>query len=54
MIGYWWVFFKIQERVYCFMPTHVEYWTNFVQYDWLFGWVAATKLVFVIFKVFFD
>jgi len=54
MIGYWWVFFKLQERVYCFMPTHVEYWTNFAQYDWLFAWVAGSKLVYVFFKVFFD
>ena len=54
MIGYWWVFFKLQERVYCFIPTHYEYWTNFEQYDWLFGWTCGAKLAYVIYKVFFD
>lgn len=54
MTGYWFVFFKLQERVYCFMPTHKTYWENFEQYDWLFGWVTGAKLVFVIFKVYFD
>jgi len=54
MTGYWFVFFKLQERVYCFMPTHITYWENFVQYDWLFGWVTGCKLVFVFFKVYFD
>ena len=29
MIGYWFVFFKLQERVYCFLPTHKTYWENF-------------------------
>ena len=54
MIGYWWVFFKLQERVYTFVPTHETYWENFEQYDWLFGWVTGSKLVFMLFKVFFD
>ena len=54
MIGYWFVFFKLQERVFCFIPTHKTYWENFEQYDWLFGWVTGCKLVYVIFKVYFD
>lgn len=54
MTGYWFVFFKLQERVYCFMPTHKTYWENFVQYDWLFAWVFGCKLVYVLFKVYFD
>lgn len=29
MIGYWFVFFKLQERVYTFMPTHETYYDNF-------------------------
>ena len=29
MIGYWFVFFKLQERVFCFIPTHKTYWENF-------------------------
>ena len=54
MIGYWFVFFKLQERVYCFLPTHKTYWENFEQYDWLFGWVTGAKLCYVMFKIYFD
>ncbi len=54
MIGYWFVFFKMQERVFLFVPTHETYWTNFEQYDWLFAWTAGSKLVTVLFKVYFD
>ena len=54
MTGYWFVFYKLQERVYCFIPTHITYWENFVQYDYLFGFVTASKLIFVLFKVYFD
>ena len=54
MIGYWFVFFKLQERVYCFLPTHKTYWENFEQYDWLFGWVTGAKLCYVMYKIYFD
>jgi len=54
MIGYWFVFYKMQERVFLFVPTHETYWTNFEQYDWLFAWAAGSKLVTVLFKVYFD
>ena len=54
MTGSWFVFYKLQERVYCFIPTHITYWENFVQYDYLFGFVTASKLIFVLFKVYFD
>ena len=33
------------------MPTHVTYWTNFVQYDYLFGFVAAAKFLTILFRV---
>lgn len=54
MIGYWWVFFKLQERVYTFVPTHATYWDNFEQYDYLFAFVIGSKLIYVIFKVYFE
>ena len=54
MIGYWFVFYKLQERVFLFVPTNETYWTNFEQYDWLFAWVAGSKLVSILFKVYFD
>ena len=51
MIGYWFIFFKLQERVFLFMPTHLTYWDNFKQYDYLFGFVTASKLLYVIVTV---
>lgn len=54
MTGWWFVFFKLQERVYCFLPSLDEYYTLYYQYDWLFGWVAGSKLVYMLFKIYFD
>ena len=34
-----------------FMPTHATYWENFKQYDYLFGFVTASKLLYMLFKV---
>ena len=33
------------------MPTHLTYWDNFKQYDYLFGFVTASKLLYVIVTV---
>jgi len=54
MTGWWFIFFKLQERVYCFLPSLDEYYTLYYQYDWLFGWVAGSKLVYMLFKIYFD
>ena len=54
MTGWWFVFFKLQERVFCFLPSLDDYYTLYYQYDWLFGWVAGSKLVYMLFKIYFD
>jgi len=54
MTGYWFVFFKLQERVYCFLPGLNTYYENYYRYDWLFGWVCGAKLVYVLYKIYFD
>lgn len=54
LTGYWFVFFKLQERVYCFLPAPDSWQTNFLPYDWLFTWVAGSKLLFVTFRIVFE
>ena len=54
MTGYWFVFFKFQERVYCFLPGLDTWLQNYRPYDILFGLVASTKLVSVLFKISFE
>lgn len=54
MTGYWFVFFKLQERVYCFLPDMNSFYVNYQPYDILFGLVCSSKLVFVAFKIYFE
>jgi Ni,Fe-hydrogenase I cytochrome b subunit len=51
--GWLFVFFKMQDRVYTFMPGLDTWRENYKQYDWLFGFVAGTKLLIVLFKIYF-
>lgn len=52
--GWWFVFFKLQERVYCFLPELDSFWTNYRPYDILWGLVVSAKLVQVFFKIVFE
>jgi hypothetical protein len=52
--GWVFIFFKLQDRVYTFMPPLEDYDANYKQYDVLFGIVTATKLISVLFKIYFD
>lgn len=52
--GYWFIFFKLQERVYCFLPELDSFIVNYRPYDILFGLVCSSKLVFVTFKIYFE
>jgi len=54
LTGYWFIFFKLQERVYCFLPGLDTYDTNFKQFDFMFWAVAGAKLVLVLFKIIFE
>mgnify|MGYP001005826267 CR=1 FL=1 len=54
MTGYWFVFFKLQERVYCFMPGLDTHTLNYKPFDFLFGAVAICKLLYVFFKIIFE
>lgn len=54
MTGYWFVFFKLQERVYCFLPELDSFKKNYEPYDILFGLVCSSKLVYVAFKIKFE
>lgn len=52
--GWEFIFFKLQDRVYTFLPPMSQYNEYYKQYDVLFGIVAATKLVAVMFKIYFE
>jgi len=54
MTGYWFVFFKLQERVYCFLPELNSFEINYEPFDILFGLVCSSKLVFVAYKICFQ
>mmetsp|Transcript_2523 Transcript_2523/g.3151 ORF Transcript_2523/g.3151 Transcript_2523/m.3151 type:complete len:83 (+) Transcript_2523:1776-2024(+) len=54
MTGYWFIFFKLQERVYCFLPGLDTHSTNYKPYDFLFGFVAGSKLCIVMYKIYFE
>lgn len=54
LTGYWFIFFKLQERVYCFLPSLDTYDTNFKQFEILFAIVAVAKLILVLFKIIFE
>lgn len=52
--GWVFIFFKLQDRVYTFMPPLSEYKENYKKYDILFGIVCATKLISMLFTIYFD
>ena len=52
--GYWFIFFKLQERVYCFLPGLDTYVTNFRPFDILFYIVLVMKLIYIVFKIIFE
>jgi meckelin len=52
--GWVFVFFKLQDRVYTFMPPLGDYLENYKQYNVLFAIVCAMRLVSMIFKIYFD
>lgn len=51
--GWVFIFFKLQDRVYTFLPPLSDYVENYKQYDILFGIVCATKLISMIFNIYF-
>ena len=54
LTGYWFVFFKLQEGVYCFMPGLNTHSVNYTPYDGVFGAVWGTKVAFMFFKIYFE
>lgn len=51
--GWIFVFFKLQDRVYTFMPPLEDYVQNYKQYDVIFGIVCATKVISMVFNIYF-
>ena len=52
--GWWFVFFKLQERVYCFLPGLNTYDDNYYFFDLFFYLVWSTKLIHVVYKIKFE
>jgi meckelin len=53
MTGWWFVFFKFQQRVYVLLPgLHIQH--NFEPYDGMLGTVALAKLLSLAYKIYFE
>ena len=54
LTGYWFVFFKLQERVYCFLPGLDTYLENYKSFDFMIGFVYGAKVVYMLYQVYFE
>lgn len=54
MTGYWFIFFKFQERVFVLMPDLDSYKLNYRPYDGMLGTVAICKFLSLGFKIAFE
>ena len=54
LTGYWFVFFKLQERVYCFLPGLDTYMENYKSFDFMIGFVYGAKVVYMLYQVYFE
>ncbi|CDW85678.1 meckelin isoform 4 [Stylonychia lemnae] len=53
--GYWFVFFKLQERVYVLLPTITgSSDNNYMPFNILFGTVLGTKIITLLYKIIFE
>ena len=52
--GYWFIFFKLQERVYVLLPALNTYSKNYKHYDFLFFIVCGAKLLTILYKIVFE
>ena len=51
--GYWFIFFKMEERVYLLLP-EINSLMDYKPFYILFGCVIGSKLLTIIFKICFD
>jgi meckelin len=54
LTGYWFIFFKLQERVFLLLPEVDHYSPIYYSFDVVFGLVCTTKLLSVLYKIYFD
>lgn len=52
--GYWFIFFKCEERVYMLLPALNTGKTNYMPFNILFAIVIAFKLLSIIYKIAFE
>lgn len=53
MTGYWFVFFKLQSNVYCFLPS-LDDWFPYYDYTCIFGVVAGCKIFSLLYKIVYE
>lgn len=51
LTGYWFITFKLQERVFLLLPALNTYEQNYKFFDGLFGCVIGSKLLTMIYKI---
>ena len=52
--GYWFIFFKLQERVFVLLPSLNTYSQNYKPYDFLFFFVFGAKILAILYKIIFE
>ncbi len=54
MTAYWFIFFKLEERVFLLLPALDTYADNYEPFIIIFGLTASLKFVTIIYKIIFD
>lgn len=52
--GYYFIFFKWQQQVYLLLPKVDHFSSLYYSFDVVFGLVTSTKLVWLIYKIYFE
>jgi hypothetical protein len=52
MTGWWFIFFKFQERVFVLMPDLDSYNQNYYHFDVLLGLVSSFKFLSMLYKIY--
>ena len=52
--SYWFIFFKMQDNVFTFMPERGDYVNQLMRFDIVFGIMMGLKLIVMLIKIFFQ
>lgn len=54
LTAYWFIFFKLEERVFLLLPALNTYETNYKPFIIVFGLVACSKLITILYRIIFE